>query len=51
MSPSFPLSCTSVFKFDFNHAFGFFSRLTGHVYDSPVRYDLFADSDTDGQVA
>lgn len=40
---------TNAFKFDFDHAFGFFSRLTGHVYDSPVRYELFADSDTGGE--
>ena len=40
---------TSAFKFDFDHAFGFFSRLTGHVYDSPVRYELFADSGADAQ--
>lgn len=33
------------FGFDFDHAFGFFSKLTGHIYDSPVRYDLFADMD------
>ncbi len=25
------------FGFDFDHAFGFFSKLTGHIYDSPVR--------------
>jgi hypothetical protein len=37
------------FKCDFDHAFGFFSGLTGHVYDSPVRYELFADSDTGGK--
>jgi Plasmid pRiA4b ORF-3-like protein len=33
------------FEFDFDHAFGFFSKLTGHIYDSPVRYELFADLD------
>ena len=32
-----------VFNFDFDHAFGFYSKLTGHVFDSPVRYELFAD--------
>ena len=26
-------------------AFGFFSKLTGHIYDLPVRYQLFADLD------
>ena len=33
------------FGFDFDDAFGFFSKLTGHIYDSPVRYELFADLD------
>ena len=33
------------FGFDFDHAFGFFSKLTGHIYDSSVRYELFADLD------
>ena len=37
------------FGFDFDHAFGFFSKLTGHIYDLPVRYELFADLD-DGPV-
>jgi hypothetical protein len=35
------------FGFDFDHAFGFFSKLTGYIYDSPVRYELFADLDDD----
>ena len=35
------------FGFDFDHAFGFFSKLTGHIWDSPVRYELFADLDDD----
>jgi hypothetical protein len=35
------------FGFDFDHAFGFFSKLTGNIYDSPVRYELFADLDGD----
>jgi hypothetical protein len=38
------------FGFDFDHAFGFFSKLTGNIYDSPVRYELFADLD-DGPFA
>jgi len=33
------------FGFDFDHAFGFFSKLTGYIYDAPVRYELFADLD------
>ncbi|HEY3619524.1 MAG TPA: hypothetical protein VGK96_22180 [Candidatus Sulfotelmatobacter sp.] len=40
---------TNAFKFDFDHAFGFFSRLTGNVFESPVRYELFADSDASGK--
>src|SRR4051794_7299274 len=30
---------TRAFGFDFDHAFGFFSRLTGRVFASPIRYD------------
>ncbi len=26
-----------------DHAFGFYSKLTGHVFDSLVKYELFAD--------
>jgi arsenate reductase (glutaredoxin) len=33
----------SVFGFDFDHAFGFFSKLTGHIFDSPHVYNVFAD--------
>ena len=32
-----------VFGFDLDHAFGFYSKLSGQVFDSPVRYELFAD--------
>jgi hypothetical protein len=35
------------FGFDFDHAFGFYSKLTGHIHDSPVRYELFADLNDD----
>jgi hypothetical protein len=31
------------FDFDFDHAFGFFSKLTGNIFASPVKYELFAD--------
>ena len=31
------------FDFDFDHAFGFYSRLKGNIFDSPVRYELFVD--------
>ena len=29
-----------VFGFDFDHAFGFYSKLTGDVFGSPVNYQL-----------
>jgi hypothetical protein len=35
------------FGFDMDHAFGFYSKLTGHFYDSPVKYELFADLEGD----
>src|SRR5215467_1766008 len=31
------------FDFDFDHAFGFYSKMKGNIYDSPVRYELFVD--------
>jgi hypothetical protein len=31
------------FDFDFDHAFGFYSKLKGNIYDSPCRYELFVD--------
>lgn len=31
------------FDFDFDHAFGFYSKLQGNYYDSEERYELFAD--------
>jgi hypothetical protein len=37
------------FGFDFDHAFGFFSNLGGHVFDSAVRYELFADLEDGGE--
>ena len=40
---SLALAITHAFGFDFDHAFGFFSRLTGRVFASPIRYELFAD--------
>jgi hypothetical protein len=36
------------FDFDFDHAFGFYSKLTGPYHQSPEQYELFADmEDTD----
>ena len=32
-----------VFGFDFDHGFGFYSKLSGRIFDSPVKYELFAD--------
>ena len=31
------------FDFDFDHPFGFYSKVTGNIYDSPIQYELFAD--------
>ena len=31
------------FDFDFDHAFGFYSKLTGPYHKSPEQYELFAD--------
>jgi hypothetical protein len=36
------------FDFDFDHAFGFYSKLTGNIYDSPTKYELFADMGESG---
>lgn len=33
----------SVFGFNFDHAFGFYSKLTGHIFNSPRKYLLFVD--------
>ena len=33
------------FRFDFDHAFGFYSALEGHVTRSQPKYELFADMD------
>ena len=37
------------FDFDFDHAFGFYSKLDEYVFDSPVRYELFADLEGGGE--
>lgn len=36
------------FDFEFDHAFGFYSKLTGPYHQSPERYELFADME-DGE--
>ena len=40
-------SIIDAYEFSLDHAFGFFSKLTGNIYQSPVRYELFADTDGD----
>jgi hypothetical protein len=32
------------FEFDFDHAYGFYSKLTGRYHESPEKYELFADN-------
>jgi hypothetical protein len=39
------------FGFDFDHAFGFYSKLSGRYHDSPHRYELFADLEDGGSDA
>jgi hypothetical protein len=31
------------YGFAFDHAFGFYSKMSGHFYSSPVKYELFFD--------
>src|ERR1051325_7576843 len=41
---------TRSFDFDFDHAFGFYGKLKGNLYDSAVRYERFADmGESDGK--
>jgi len=38
------------FDFDFDHAFGFYDKLKGSIYDSAARYELFVDmGESDGK--
>jgi hypothetical protein len=42
----------AAFEFDFDHAFGFYSKLDGDYQASPEKYELFADmEDTDSDAA
>jgi hypothetical protein len=41
-------SITRAFGFDFDHAFGFYSKLTGNYFASPVKYELFVDMGESG---
>ncbi|MES0157836.1 plasmid pRiA4b ORF-3 family protein [Mesorhizobium sp. M0018] len=34
----------TAFGFDRDHAYGFYSKLTGKLFDSPQRFELFAGS-------
>ncbi len=33
----------AAFGFDMDHAYGFYSKLTGKLFDAPRRFELFAD--------
>ena len=45
----FAAAIVRAFDFDLDHAFGFFSKLDDYIFDSPVRYELFADLDGDSE--
>lgn len=38
----------TAFGFDMDHAYGFYSKLTGKLFDSPRRFELFADLEGSG---
>jgi hypothetical protein len=38
----------AAFGFDMDHAYGFYSKLTGKLFDSPRRFELFADIEGSG---
>ena len=41
---------TRAFDFDFDHAFGFYDKLKGSIYQSAIRYELFVDmGESDGE--
>jgi hypothetical protein len=41
---------TRSFDFDFDHAFGFYDKVKGNIYDSAVKYELFVDmGESDGK--
>jgi hypothetical protein len=42
-SSLYELAQVIVRSFDFDHAFGFYCKLKGNIYDSPIRYELFVD--------
>jgi hypothetical protein len=42
---------TWAFDFDFGHAFGFYDKLKGNIYQSAIRYELFVDMGESGREA
>ncbi|EHK54865.1 hypothetical protein MAXJ12_23157, partial [Mesorhizobium alhagi CCNWXJ12-2] len=38
----------AAYGFDMDHAYGFYSKLTGKLFDSPRRFELFADIEGSG---
>ncbi|MER8970755.1 plasmid pRiA4b ORF-3 family protein [Mesorhizobium sp. M0808] len=38
----------AAFGFDMDHAYGFYSKLTGKLFDSPQRFELFDDIEGSG---
>src|SRR4051812_35264146 len=41
---------TRAFDFDFDHAFGFYDKVKGDIYQSAIRYELFVDmGESDGE--
>ncbi|QKC86893.1 hypothetical protein [Mesorhizobium sp. NZP2077] len=38
----------AAYDFDMDHAYGFYSKLTGKLFDSPRRFELFADMEGSG---
>jgi len=41
----------AAFDFDMDHAYGFYSKLTGRLFDSPRRFELFADIEGSGSIS
>jgi yecA family protein len=33
----------AAFDFDLDHVYGFYSKLSGHIFDSPIRYELLEE--------
>lgn len=42
------LAVIQAYDFDLDHAFGFFPKLTGNIFNSKPRYELFADMSEEG---